>query len=106
MGCGIVAMAQQLGLLINRTAARLPLGDADGDGPMYDNSASSLGGMDVIYVTELEQWLLAAQVRALVLENLGVEPVELGSMLRMRCNRGTATWRVSMDCAYRVLSQE
>ena len=63
---------------------------------------------------------MASQVQALVLESLGVDPMELGSILCIRWNvtdRGTATWRVSImdaathegtiilmeDCAYRVL---
>ena len=54
-------------------------------------------------MTELELWLPAAQVRALVLESLGVNAVELGSVFRMPWNvgdRGTTTWRVSiMDAA-------
>ena len=37
-------------------------------------------------MTELEPWLLVAQVRALVLQSLGVEPMERGSISRMRCN--------------------
>ena len=116
-------MAQQLWLLIKRTRARTPLGDADADDPMTDNSASLVGGMGMISVIELEPWLLAAQVRALLLESLGVVPMELGSISRMGWNvgdRGTTTWRVSImdaamhegtfipieDCAYRVLSRE
>ena len=84
MESGNLAMAQQLGLLIKRTEARTTLGDADADDPMTNSSASSVGGMDMIYVKELEPWLLAAQVRALLLESLGLEPMELGSISRMR----------------------
>ena len=94
---GIVTMAQHQGLLIKRTAARTPLGDADTDDPIFDSSALSIGGVDVLYVTEVEVWLLAAQVRALVLESLGVDAVEMGSISRMRRNvgdRGATTWRV------------
>ena len=53
----------------------------------------------MIYVTELEVWLLVAQVRALVIEGLGVNPTELVSISRMRWNvgnRGTTTWRVAV----------
>ena len=60
MESGIVAMAQQLGLLIKKTGARTPSGDGDGDDPMSNSSTSSVGGMDIIYITELEPWLLAA----------------------------------------------
>ena len=38
---GMVAMAQQLGLLIKRTGARAPLGNGEGDDPMSNGSASS-----------------------------------------------------------------
>ena len=47
---------------------------------MSDTSASSGGSMDIIYVTELEPWLLVVQVRALVLESLGLHLVELLSI--------------------------
>ena len=50
MESGIVAMAQQLGLLIKRTGARTPLGDADADDPMTNSSTSSVGAMDMICV--------------------------------------------------------
>ena len=71
-------MAQQLGLLIKGTGWR-GVGGGEGDDPMCDDSASSTGGMEVICVRELQPWLLAAQVRALVIEGLGVDPMELGS---------------------------
>ena len=60
MEWGIVAMAQQLGPLIKRTGARTLLGDGDSDDPMSDSSAALVVGMDIIYITELEPWLLAA----------------------------------------------
>ena len=123
MESGVVAMAQHLCLLIKRTGAQTPLGDADANELMSDSSALSGGGMDAIFVTQLEPWLLAAQVRALLIESLAVSPAELGSISRMRWiveDRGTMTWRVSVryadshegtvilteDCAYRVLSRE
>ena len=43
MESGIVAMAQQLGLLIKRPGVRAPLGDGEGDDPMCNGSASSTG---------------------------------------------------------------
>ena len=53
---------------------------------------------------ELEPWLLAAQVRALVIESLGVDPIELRWISRMHKNVGdrvTTTWWVSIiDAAW------
>ena len=123
MESGIVAMAQQLGVLIKRTGARPPLGAGKGDDPMSDGSASLTGGMRVLYTTELEPWPPAAQVQALIIEGLGVDPMELGSISQMRWNvgdRGTSTWWVSImgtnshegtvilteDCACSVLFRE
>ena len=60
MESSIVAMAKQMGLLIKKTGARTPLGDADMDDPMAYSSALLVGGMDMVYVTQLEPWLLAA----------------------------------------------
>ena len=123
MESGIVAMAQQLGLLIKRTGACTPLGDANADDPRTNSSTLSRGAMDMICVTEFEPWLLVAQVRALLLKSLGVGPMELGSISCMHWNVGdigTTTWRVSImdaaihegtvilteECAYRGLSRE
>ena len=120
---GIMAMAQQLGLLIKTTTARTPSGDMIAGDPMSDSSGLSVGCMDVLYVTEFEPLLLAPQVRALVLESLGVNAVDPGLTSQMRWNvkhGDTITWRVSImdaathehtvilteDCAYRVLSRE
>ena len=103
MESGIVAMAQHPWLLIKRTGAPTPLGDEDADDPMTDNSTSSAGGMDMIYLAELEPWLLEAHVRDVLLESPVLEPMELGSISCMRSNfgdRGTAMWRVSIMASH------
>ena len=70
------------------------MGDADGDHPMSDTLALSIVGIDIIYVMEMEAWQLVAQ-RPLVPESLGLEPMDLGSISRMRWNvedRATTSW--------------